>query len=770
MVENPQPNNDGRLEMSSSYANSSMLQSGSGLNEILGTIRRQKKILISTICFSIVIGGVVLTLLTPRYTAEAMVLIESQETNIESVVAGLPGDDAAVQSEAYVLTSGTLAHRVIDRLNLFSDPEFNGTLDGDTPAAVSDVSDTTEIDAGDIKDTKEYHKVTNGFHSRLSVKPQINSRVIAISFVSDHPEKARLITNTLLDEYILSRIEAKFESTKQANVWLSQRITDLSEQVERSEWLAERSRQQYGLLEGNGSTLSSKELSEISGQLIMSRAQRAEAEAELKELKRLIRSPEGLSTASELLDSALIRRFREQQAEIESNIAESSSEYGPKHPRMVTLAAEAEDVRLKIEDEVNKTIAGLKNDVSVARARERSLNSSLENLKVEVAESNQNSISVRMLERDADANRALLTMLMARQKETLSQENFDFQQADARIISYADMPIDPSFPNYVAILALLFLGSSCLGLFIILLIELLDHSIHSGEDLSQVTGIPALGFSPFTAAMEGDDTLSLFAAIRNSAFGQAMKTLNWSIKLGFPDDHPPKLIMITSSVPIEGKSTIASSMAYSQAVSGLKVLLIDADMRCPTIQKKAGIYPGSGLVGFLQGRAGFDDVVVQYEDTDLYIIPAGVENNFDSEGLVNSDMMDTLLDLAAENFDSIIIDTPPVMACSDARILAKKVDATVFVVRWGSTKQAVATLALEQLASAGACFAGIFMSMVDVQRYSTYQYGDSTAYTGEMLHYYAGGLDPERKPGGLIDKLKPNTGRPNKFVAETHPE
>jgi capsular exopolysaccharide synthesis family protein len=769
----PQPNTDGRQEMSSHYANSPMVQSGSGLSEILGTIRRQKWILIGVICGSLLIGGFVLTLLTPKYTTEAMVLIESQDSSIlslESVVAGLPGDAASVQSEAYILNSRTLAHRVIDRLNLFNDSEFNETLDENSSANVSRISDDIEADPVNNKDTLEYHAITDEFHSRLSVKPQINSRVIAVSFISESPEKARQITNVLLDEYILSRLEAKYESTKQANVWLTQRIADLSEKVEESESEVERSRQQYGLLEGNGATLSSKELSEISAQLIMSRAQRAEAEAELRELKRLVASEQGLSTASELLDSTLIRRFREQQAEIDTNIAELSSEYGPKHPQMLKLAAEEKDIRIKIAEEVNKTIAGLENDVSVARARERSLSRSLESLKNQVAEGNQNSIEVRMLERDAEANRALLTMLMARQKETLSQENFDFQQADARIISYADIPTDPSFPNNIAILALLFLGSTSLGLFIILFIELLDHSVHSGEDLAAVTGVPALGFSPFSAGLEGGGTLSSFAAIRNSAFGQSMKTLSWSIKLGFSDDDPPKIIMITSSVPLEGKSTIATSMAYSQAAAGLKVLLIDADMRCPSIHKKAGIYPGSGLVGFLQGRAGFDDIVVQYKESNLYIVPAGAERNFDSEGLVNSEMMDRLLDLAVENFDSIIIDTPPVMACSDARILSKKADATVFVVRWGSTKQAVAKLALEQLSSAGAHLAGIFLSVVDVERYSTYHYGDSSAYTGGMLHYYAGSIDTEKKPNWQMGKGIKNIIHPNTIGSETHPE
>jgi succinoglycan biosynthesis transport protein ExoP len=746
---------------------------GNGLNEIFGTIRRRLWVLVGTVCISLILGAVALMLLTPKYTAEAMVLIESEDTNrssMELVVAGQPVDAASVQSEAYVLNSRNLAHRVIDKLQLLSDPEFNSNFDADNPVSIPVVSSEVATDPESIRGAQEYHVVTEKFHSRLSVTPQANSRVIAVSFVSPQPEKARLITNTLLDQYILSRLEAKYESTKKANIWLNQRISDLSEQVEQSESEVGRSRQSLGLIKDNGVTLNSQELSEINAQLIMSRAQRAEAEVELRELKRLANSPEGLSTASQLLDSSMIRRFREEQAGIRGEIAELSSEYGVKHPRMINLVAEDEELDRKIADEVNKTIAGLENDVSVARARERSLAASLDDLKVRVAEGNQNSIGIRMLEREAEANRSLLTMLLAKQKETISQNDFDFQKADARVISYADIPIEPSFPNNIAIIALVLIGSGCLGLFLILLLELLDQGVHGGEELAEQTGAQSLGFSPFSEAIKIDAGLSAFAAIRHSAFGQAIKTLNWSVRLGFADDNPPKIILVTSSVPKEGKSTIATSMAFSEASTGSKVLLIDADMRCPTIHTRAGVHSGMGLVGFLQGKAGFDEVVVQYEDSELYVLPAGAEGYFDSEGLVSSDLMDQLINIAVENFDMVIIDSPPVMACSDARILAKKSDATVFVVRWGSTKISVVQLALEQLSLAGANLAGVFLSMVNVKRYSTYEYGDSSAYTGEMAGYYTADSVSNSKLNRLAKKLKYIRNQPNLLEAETSSE
>jgi capsular exopolysaccharide synthesis family protein len=743
----------------------SMHDSGASLTEMFGAVRRRKWVLFGIVTGALIFGGIILTMLTPRYTAEAMILIESQSSNIatiNSVATGLPGDAASVQSEAYILNSRTLAHRVIDKLGLIDDPEFNEEI-----GAAAERSRGDDAADGQRQDP-QYQEVAEEFYSRLSVMPQMNSRVISVQFVSERPEKASEITNALVEEYILSRLEAKYDSTRRSNEWLSERIVDLRDKVEAGERKAAELRQEFGLAETDGTTLSSKELSEISAQLILSRAARAETAARLRELKRLTESPDGFRKASEFIDSPLVQSLREQQVQIDRTMAELSSEYGPKHPRMINLQAESEDVKNKIVNEVNKTIGSYQNDINVARAKERSLEGSIENLQSEVGESSQNSIQVRTVEREAEANRTLLATLTARQKETLSQEDFDFQQPDARIISYADTPVEPSYPNNVAVMALLFIASTFLGLFVILLLELLDRGVNNGEELAMETGVPSLGFAPFIRAIEAGETLPVFASIRDSAYGQSIKTLNWGIKLGFPDNAPPKTIMVTSSVPLEGKSTIATCLAYNQAVTGSKVLLIDADMRRPTIHKNAGLDRGPGLVGLLEQGATFDEVVIQYEDTNLHIIPAGRHNSYDSEGLINSPSMNQLLQLAAHNYDLIIIDTPPIMACSDARILCNKVDATVFVVRWSSTKLAVVRTALEQLSASGARFAGVFLSMVDLKNYATYDYGDASAYSGELAHYYAGDPGtPRAAPDKRAEELWAATGRLFNFGANS---
>jgi uncharacterized protein involved in exopolysaccharide biosynthesis len=296
-----------------------------GLGEILTVIRRRISVLGGIVFAALVMAGLALFLLTPRFTGEVLILIESQENNsvsLDSVVAGLSGDAESVQSEAYVLGSRALADRVVQRMNLENDREFN--------EALSD-SAARRPDAG-LATAQEYSKLLDRFQERLEITPQENSRVIAVRFSSENPQKAADIANALADEYIQSRLETKFEIAERANSWLGKRIESLREKLAEDETKIEAMRQEYGLLEGNGFTLATQQLVELNTQLVMARTARAEAEARLRQTRRLVDTAGGVGSASEVLDSPLIQRLREQEIEVERRVAELSSELGePRH-------------------------------------------------------------------------------------------------------------------------------------------------------------------------------------------------------------------------------------------------------------------------------------------------------------------------------------------------------------------------------------------------------------------------------------------------------
>ncbi|RMF96606.1 MAG: polysaccharide biosynthesis tyrosine autokinase [Gammaproteobacteria bacterium] len=694
-----------------------------GVGEIFAALRRRIWVLLGIVVPVLAVTAGLLSLLTPRYTAELLIMIEAADNqrfvSLDSVVAGLSGDEQSVQSEAHVLRSRALAERVVQRLGLAQDPEFSEGLD---PA----LSPAVRLSA-----------ILERYLDRLEVAPLDNSRVIAVRFSSRDPEKAARIANALADEYLQSRLETKFELTHQANTWLSQRIAELRRKTADAEAAVEKARAELGLLEGNGITLTSQELAELNTQLVLARTERAEAEARLAQVQQRAGDRGGAETTLEVLQSPLIQRLREQEAEVQRRVAELSSELGPKHPRMIQLQAEAADLRERIDREVRKIITGLRNEVNVARARERAIARSLDELKSRKQADNQGAIRLRQLEREAAANRELLDTLLARQKETASQEDLNFQQPDATVFSPAVTPAEPSWPRTGLVLGLAGLGALMLGLLTVLLLELMDAGFRSGEQFEQYTGVPSLGFIPLVRKPREFRTLPGYLAERPaSALGESLRTLSWSLRLAFPD-QPPRRLLFASALPNEGKTTVASCLATAEANAGRRVVLVDADIRQPGCHELAGIAREPGLSNLLAGDATVDEVLAEAEWQGLKVIPAGQPSS-QAPNLLGSERMRKLLAELDARFDLVVIDSPPVMAAADARILAGLADATVLVIRWGKTRRSTARLALRQLQGAGARIAGGLLSMVDVKRNAQYGYGDSGAYSGELGKYYVG--------------------------------
>ncbi len=697
------------------------------LDELVRIVARRKRVLAGIVAGAMLLAGLVMLVMTPLYTAETLVLIDPQDTqaiSVESVVGGLSADQEAVKSEAYVLSSRALAARVVARLGLDEDSEFNP--DAESPGVV----------AGGDAESRVPGKVIDRVVRRLDVTPREQSRVISVAFSASDPERAALIANAFVDEYLQSRLEAKFQSSKRANVWLNARVAELQDQVEAAEVQVESLRKQFGLEASGQGTLSSQEMVEINTQLVMARSSRAEAEVRLRRVESLLRSPDGAASASEVLDSPLIQRLREQEAEVQRRVAELSSELGERHPQMIKLRAEAEDLRASIRSEVRKIVAGLRNEVSVARAREGSLQQSLSASREQVALDNEDEIRLRAAEREAESSRSLLATLLSRQKATMSQQDIESQAADARVVAAADPPVKPSNPNVPVVLGLTLLASTLLGLLAILVLEMLDSGFRSGEQIEQQTGAASLGFIPMAPRSAPDQRLVDFLTARpKSAYSESIRTLAWSIGLG-SRDRPPKTVLITSTQPGEGKTSVASSLAWVQSRSDQRVVIIDADLRQPAVHDAFFVQKEPGLVDVLVGRLNVDEVLQRPNEEGPFILPAGTAMP-NIPGMLGSRRMDELLADLRSRFDLIILDSPPVLAAADARILAQKADATVMVVQWAKTRRESVRLALRQLTgTAGVRLAGVLLSQVDARKHAQYSYGDSGAYAGPLGKYY----------------------------------
>ena len=725
------------------------------LREVLHKLWRRKGMILGVTMVLTVIAALVLLHVTELYTAESMVMINDRETqvvDVEAVVSGLAGDAETIESEIEVIKSRGIAERTVDALRLQEDPEFNAALR--PPSAVRAFLDPrtwipvdwlgvigADGPGGDLSAEEHIERqrarIVRVFLGKLDVSAVGLSRVIRIAFTSENPRTAAAVANQLADFYIVSQLEAKFEATQRANEWLSDRVAKLGEAVNQAERAVETFRQRSGLIQGKDTTLKIQEISELNTQLVVEQAKRAEAEARLRQVELLLNGPDGAQAVSKILQSSLIQSLREQQAEVERQAAELSQEFGAMHPSIINIRAETEDLRQKIAQEVNRILHGLRNEVSVATAREGTIAAALEQSREEVAQANTDEVTLRALEREAEASRALLETFLARSKETGSQD--DFQQADATVISRAAVPERPSYPQKRLLLIAAFGAAGFFGLMLALGVEMLDHGFRSMEQIERQMGAPPLGLVP---AIEGFGKLrrSPHAHILEkpgSAYTEAIRSLYTNLLLLSGGHQRPKTILVASALPKEGKTSIALSLAHVLASAGHSVVLVDCDLRQPTAHKIFGVHSQPGLVEVLLRKASLVEVLATDPRSGLRFVPAG-EPALNPAGLLGSPPMKGFLDWLAERHDLVILDSPPVLAVSDARMLARMVDQTVFLVRWVETRRERANAGWRQLVQAGGKVAGIALTRVDVRRHAQYGYGDSGAYYGRVKKYYTG--------------------------------
>lgn len=752
------------------------------LQEHLQSLWRQKKIIFSIVAVIMALAFVVLSSLTPRYTASSLVEInprQSQLVDFSSVLSGLPADDVTIQTEIKIIQSRKIARRTIEQLDLNRNPEFNPLLradglveswrkslaawltdvatepqadQGDDPATKSDEPDgmfdrfvlylagvvspkKQDSDADDDRVTQELEQVVDTFLKRLTADAERRSRVVRISFESSNPKTAAAVANAVADFYIVAQLEAKFEATKRAMTWLNDRVEQLREEVVVKERAIEEYRARSGLLQGGrDATLTSEQVSELNTQHVLELARLAEARARLRQANSLLESPGGIETSVDVLQSQLIRDLRKSESELERQIAELSEEYGDRHPTLINARAELRDLRSKIQLEVDRIIQGLRNEVAIAQARASSLSNSLEGVKSEVAQLNQAEVDLRALERDASAARTLLETLLQRTKETASQETF--QQADADVVSYAAKPGEPSFPQKGLVLFLTFVGALALAAPFAIVLEKMDLGFRSTEQISRHLKVKALGLLPRVSklASVGKAPHEYILANPKSAFAEGIRTLYTNILLTDVAKRP-KVILITSALPREGKTSVSLSLARLMAMVGHRVIIVDCDLRKPSVHKELGLEPGVGLVDCLTSGTRFEDVIEEDEVSGVHVMRAGTPIRNSPEQL-DSVQMQKLLRTLSRKYDLVVLDSAPLLAVSDTLFVSRLADKTVFLVRWAQTGRAAATLALKQILAAQADVAGVMLTMVDIKANARYGYGDSGTYHGDLKRYY----------------------------------
>ena len=724
------------------------------LSSFLNVLEVRRKLIISVTFLISLLALLTIYQLVPRYTATNQLLIginSAKVVDIEEVLSGGMKGDSAVIGEMEVIKSRELAHKIITHLHLDQYEEFNpkpkppGFLDQFNPKnwipetwkeslGTKALDTRTETE----KQESQLNNLTNKFLSKVTVSQVKRSQVINIAVETQDPKLAAIIANEVADQYIVGQLQAKFDATKKATDWLNDQLGDLKQKLENSERAVENYRKNHNLVEvSKGTGVTQQQLSEINSQLISARAQRAEAEAKYQQVESITRNGQDIDSVAEVLNSGLISSLRGQEAEVQRKYSEMLVEYGARHPKMIQMQAELADIKAKIDTEVKKIAAGLRHSLDVARARENSLASSLQQMESKTAGNSQAEVELRALEREATANKVLFETFLGRFKETASTQGIE--QADARVISFAEVPLGASFPKKNLMITVSILGALFFAIFLAFVLEILNPGIRSPEQVSQLFNLTTLGIVPKTVNIN-IPVLQYLLEKPQSALEEALNTLRISLSLLNPDSDV-KSVLISSALPSEGKSTLASLLSRHSAAAGKKVVLVDADLRRPTIAKMFDLDKKTlGLTDLLMNHTlTLTDVLVKDSATGLSLLTRGHAAFLNPSDLFASQRMKALLEQLKQEFDLVIVDSAPIMAVPDSRILAGLVDKILFVVNWDTTPKKVVATALHIFAKDGHNnLAGIVLQKVNLEQYGRYGYGDSGYYYsyGRYKQYY----------------------------------
>jgi capsular exopolysaccharide synthesis family protein len=569
---------------------------------------------------------------------------------------------------------------------------------------------------------------------RLDAEREGESYALSIKFTSTDPLKAARLANQAAALYVQEQLSAKQTAVARAADWLSGRLTDLRDRLLQSENAIATFKAENELIDSQGVTLNSAQLTALHSQLIETRAQRAERESKLGLLRQVRGGGAGFESISEILSSPVIAHLKTLQTELLRQEAQLKQEYGPRHPKIIQLDAEEQKLADKIYREVQNIIGAFESEVSFLRNRERALEESLEQAKQSVAVGQRAEVQLAELQREAESNRELYKALLNRYKKLTEQQ--DTIEAGAEVISTAPVPNGPSFPQPKLILAVGFTSSLIVAGLLALIAESLGSGLRSTRQVEQALGVSCLSHVPQIKAKDDCPPHQYPARKPRSAYAEAIRAVHVGLQFA-QMDRPPRVILVTSSLPGEGKTTLALSLAASAAAAGHQTIILDLDLRHPSVRSATGQpLTAPGLVELVTGDARFEDAI--YTDPaqpnlDMLTVRRNPINPCD---VLASKQMAQLISKLRSRYKLIVLDMPPILGITDAKIAMHLADAVLFVVRWGKTKAEVAENGIGALRECRAPIAGAVLTQVDMDAHARGAYGDVAAYYGSYKRYY----------------------------------
>ena len=720
------------------------------LTSFVDLVRRQLPLILIVVACAVTLGLVYMITSPPRYTATGTMVIDTRKVQLfqqQSVLGDIAIDAGTVETQVQILRSENISLSVIKDMRLTDDPEFVGSGGGLIGTILSSVSGL--LGPEEAKSEFELtRKALEKFESERTVRRLGLTYAMEISFRSLSPEKAATITNAIADAYIVDQLEAKYQATKRASLWLQDRIKELRTQASAAERAVIEYKEKNNIVDTGGRLISEQQLAEVNSQLILTRAASAEAKARLDRINDIMKQEIPNESVADALKNETIIKLRGQYVDIAGREATWSERYGRNHLAAINLRNQMQEIRRNISAELGRIQQAYQSDYEIALARESSIKNSLANVVSETQSTNQAQVQLRELESNAQTYRAMYDSFLQRYMEAVQQQSFPI--TEARLISPASRPLRKSDPKTLMVLAVSLAGGLVFAFGGAYLRELGDRVFRTSGQVEELLQVNCLAVLPTLkkaakasrakaaaahprpdtrpAIDRGDPLMAYVVDQPFSRFAEAIRALkvaadvNGVIKAN-------SVIGVTSAMPGEGKSTIAANFAQLIAHAGGRVLLIDGDLRNPSTTRALLPDPHPGLVEVIAGRAALAEALVQDASTGLDFLPAGATSKLmHTSEILASAAMKQLIDHARAAYDYVVIDFPPLAPVVDVRVTAQFVDSYVFVVEWGRTKIDVVEHALSGARQVYDRLLGVVLNKADTQLIGRYEHYHGNYY------------------------------------------
>lgn len=699
------------------------------------TLRKRKWAILAFALAVTLLAGVIAFVSTPIYQAQTTVLIETNKqkvVTIEDVYGGVGASREYFQTQVEIIKSREVSLKTIAKLKLYDNPDFDPRAPKKGLAALKEqIGFATEEAPKEWNEETLSEAVLPAFTAALTVEPIRLSQLVVIKFQSPNAALAAQVTNTLAKTYIENDLDARYQMTRTASAWLQERLAGLQTKLNESEQMLQKYREKQGIVNIKEAAQSgaAQEIEQLQSRLIEARTRRAEIEATYKIIKDAA-SAGDLASQPAVLNSGQVADAKRSATEAARKLADVSQRYGKEHPKFLQADSDAKAANDNLQRQIDLVVGGINHEYERARSTEKMLQGALAAARGTVQTINRKEFELGVYEREVDSNRQMFDMFMKRAKET--NVAGDLQTTVARVVDAAAVPTSPIKPKKMLIVAVALVMGLLVGVMIALLLEVLDNTLKNTEDVESRLKQPLLTVLPMLSKKEALRTSSghLIVDAPNSLYSEAIRTARTGVLLSSVD-LASRVLLITSSVPAEGKTTFASNLALAHAATQ-KTLLIDADMRRPTVAKAHGLdMNAKGLSELVAGTAKLSECLQQVPGSNLMVIGSGAIPLNPLE-LLHSERFTQTLEVLRQSFETIIIDSPPVELVSDALVLAGRASGIIFVSKAQSTPLPMVRKALQRLRRADGHIIGVVLNALDFNKAEKY-YGE---YSGYGKHGY----------------------------------